>query len=1211
MEERKEDDGGGDMFIVGRSSNHNLQRKVQSYSQPLGRDATPVGAASKHIVNRKHSLDELINPFYADPSAIDLVSAVSLDGSNAGRSHSYPHYQGFPLSSSHHKQSNSEEDIRFQHSHLPPPLPPIYRSIGGSLGSAVPYQFDRRCGSSGSSLSESDGTLTLERAMSEFGGAPGTLPEFMGNGGGTGIFRVPFRAAVHPGRPPVLELRPRPLRETQAGSFLRTMVCTGTQLWAGQETGLRFWNLSDVYEVWNGRLAKRGDEASAPFYESCRTSPVICLVADAASGFVWSGHKDGRIRSWIIPKQGSESFSGEGGEEDKIIPENSIAAGSCDPESLFREGLSWQAHRTPVLSMIITSYGDIWTGSEGGVLKAWPWESIEKSLFLTIEERHMAALLVERSYVDLRSQVTVNGVCSLPAVDIKYLLSDNSRSKVWSAGSLTFALWDSRKRELLKVFNIDGQVENRVDVAQSQEIHVEDEMKVKLTKKEKSGSMSFFQRSRNALIGAADAVRRVAQKGTFGEDRKTEALMIAMDGMIWTGCSNGSLLQWDGNGNRLHEIQHHSSAVKSMCAFGTRLWVGYINGTVQIMDLEGNLLGGWLAHSGPVIKMFVGASHLFTLASHGGIRGWSLTSPGPIDDILRTELSSKELAYTKVEKIKILVGTWNVGQERASHDSLISWLASVAKEVGLVVVGLQEVEMGAGFLAMAAAKETVGLEGSANGQWWLDAIGRTLDEGASFERVGSRQLAGLLIGAWARKNLRPNVGDVDAAAVACGFGRAIGNKGAVGLRMRVFDRVFCFVNSHFAAHLEAVSKRNADFDHVYRTLSFTRPSVGPNSGSAGATSVQVHRGGNSTASISDEKPELSDADMIVFMGDFNYRLFGLSYDEARDMVSQRCFDWLRDKDQLRAEMKAGKVFQGMREGQIKFPPTYKFERHQPGLSAYDSSEKKRIPAWCDRILYRDNRSISVAECSLECPVVSSISLYEACMDVTDSDHKPVRCIFSSEIAHVDKTARRQKFGEILASHKKIKTLFKEYSIIPETVVSTSSIILQNQNTSVLRITNKSDKRKAGFEIVCRGQSTIRDEGSQYKLCTKGSFGFPSWLQVQPATGIINAGQTVEVTIHYEDFCTQEEFVDGIPQNWWCEDTRDKEVLLLVKVTGSYSTERRFHHVLVRRCNQSKTSFNDSQGSSRRFEENHQQKPDAKTLNNSSDQSVNLCHMRYL
>ena len=83
---------------------------------------------------------------------------------------------------------------------------------------------------------------------------------------------------------------------------------------------------------------------------------------------------------------------------------------------------------------------------------------------------------------------------------------------------------------------------------------------------------------------------------------------------------------------------------------------------------------------------------------------------------------------------------------------------------------------------------------------------------------------------------------------------------------------------------------------------------------------------------SDEgRPELSEADMVVFCGDFNYRLFGISYDEARDLVSQRSFDWLREKDQLRAEMKAGRVFQGMREAVIRFPPTYKFERHKPGL----------------------------------------------------------------------------------------------------------------------------------------------------------------------------------------------------------------------------------------------------------------------------------------
>lgn len=79
-------------------------------------------------------------------------------------------------------------------------------------------------------------------------------------------------------------------------------------------------------------------------------------------------------------------------------------------------------------------------------------------------------------------------------------------------------------------------------------------------------------------------------------------------------------------------------------------------------------------------------------------------------------------------------------------------------------------------------------------------------------------------------------------------------------------------------------------------------------------------------------PELSEADLVIFLGDFNYRLDGISYDEARDFISQRCFEWLRERDQLRAEMEAGRVFQGMREAVVRFPPTYKFERHQPGLA---------------------------------------------------------------------------------------------------------------------------------------------------------------------------------------------------------------------------------------------------------------------------------------
>lgn len=85
--------------------------------------------------------------------------------------------------------------------------------------------------------------------------------------------------------------------------------------------------------------------------------------------------------------------------------------------------------------------GDLWSGSENGSIKVWPWEVIERALFLPAEKRHIAALTVERSFIDLRSQVAVNGFNSILTSDIKNLLSDKCRAKVWSAGFLSFALW--------------------------------------------------------------------------------------------------------------------------------------------------------------------------------------------------------------------------------------------------------------------------------------------------------------------------------------------------------------------------------------------------------------------------------------------------------------------------------------------------------------------------------------------------------------------------------------------------------------------------------------------------------------------------------------------------------------------------------------------------------------------------------------------------
>lgn len=86
--------------------------------------------------------------------------------------------------------------------------------------------------------------------------------------------------------------------------------------------------------------------------------------------------------------------------------------------------------------------GDLWSGSESGAIIVWPWETLEKAHSFTTEEKHKAPVAVERSYIDLKNQLTSNGIsCSILAADVKYLLSDHSGGKIWSAGPMSSALW--------------------------------------------------------------------------------------------------------------------------------------------------------------------------------------------------------------------------------------------------------------------------------------------------------------------------------------------------------------------------------------------------------------------------------------------------------------------------------------------------------------------------------------------------------------------------------------------------------------------------------------------------------------------------------------------------------------------------------------------------------------------------------------------------
>lgn len=138
----------------------------------------------------------------------------------------------------------------------------------------------------------------------------------------------------------------------------------------------------------------------------------------------------------------------------------------------------------------------------------------------------------------------------------------------------------------------------------------------------------------------------------------------------------------------------------------------------------------------------------------------------------------------------------------------------------------------------------------------------------------------------------------------------------------------------------------------------------------------------------------------------NYRI-----DQRRDVIlanllaSPTSFPALLPHDQLLKEIRFNRAsrLRGFLEGPLTFQPTYKYDRRS---STYDSSEKARAPAWCDRILWRSRVPDRVKQISYR--------RYE----VDLSDHRPVSAAFEVVVKRIRRDLREkvregvvQRWGE--------------------------------------------------------------------------------------------------------------------------------------------------------------------------------------------------------
>ncbi|KAI5076472.1 hypothetical protein GOP47_0008537 [Adiantum capillus-veneris] len=249
-----------------------------------------------------------------------------------------------------------------------------------------------------------------------------------------------------------------------------------------------------------------------------------------------------------------------------------------------------------------------------------------------------------------------------------------------------------------------------------------------------------------------------------------------------------------------------------------------------------------------------------------------------------------------------------------------------------------------------------------------------------YVRVASKQMVGIHVSIWVRRNLRRHIHNLTVSCVGLGIMGCLGNKGSISVSMVLHETSFCFVCTHLTSGEKEGDefRRNADVAEILKRTHFSSAKL-----------------------VDTEFPKtIWGHDRIIWLGDLNYRLNVVDSD-ARFLVAREDWTALLQKDQLRQAMEPGGTFDGWKEGVIAFAPTYKYavnsycyvgEGAKPG-------EKRRTPAWCDRILWHGKG-------------LKQLSYRRS--ELTLSDHRPLIAVFNAESrkANLKRVVHRRRVGDI-------------------------------------------------------------------------------------------------------------------------------------------------------------------------------------------------------
>ncbi|XP_025027260.1 type II inositol 1,4,5-trisphosphate 5-phosphatase isoform X2 [Python bivittatus] len=412
---------------------------------------------------------------------------------------------------------------------------------------------------------------------------------------------------------------------------------------------------------------------------------------------------------------------------------------------------------------------------------------------------------------------------------------------------------------------------------------------------------------------------------------------------------------------------------------------------------------------------------------------------------LRSQLLQKEDLYTFLCCFKFFVGSYNVNGQ-SPQESLLPWLSHDPEPPDVYCVGFQ---------ALDPSREAAVFHDTPREEEWFKAVTKSLHPGAKYATIKLVRRVGILLLLCVRRELAANISDVGIATVGSLVG--MGDKGAVAIHFRFHSTTICMVNAHLAAHPQESEQQNQDFHDICARLQFYQQDP-------------------SLPAI-----PLSQHDVIVWLGDLNYRLEEQDIERVKKLIDAQDICALYQYDQLKNQMEAKRVFEDFTEGEINFQPTYKYKA---GSDEWDTSERCCAFAWCDRILFKGK-------------TISQLS-YRSHMSLRNSDHKPVSAVFSIGVKVVDEQLYRKVFEETVSSLDKM-----ENASIPSVTLSKREFFFRDVKFMQLQME---------FFIICNGPIPCQFEF----ICKphESSYCKP-WLIAKPSKGFLLPD--AEVTVELEVF----------------------------------------------------------------------------------------------